>query len=213
MNVNANIAPLPSILEIAQTRPGRREHIDDFHLDEYELERFNGLLAQLGRRQGPLDRDRLVTAARELSVTSANGVAAPCIGQRMRRVAAAAWMIADPDWTAANDARDVAGRVVAYARGQEGLIPNRVPKVGRLDDAIVIDAAWPRLAGEIEYYVDFRRLLRIEAALRGSADRHFGFNRAQWQLARSAEAALIAHQRQVRVSSYLPRPSAMFRVN
>lgn len=213
MNALANIQPLPSILETAPTRPGRRQHIGDFRLDESQLERFNALLVQLGRNQEPLDLDRLATAARELSDASTAASAPACIGQRMRRVAAAALMVADPDWTAANDASDIAREVIGYVRGRDGLIPNQLPKVGRLDDAIVIDAAWPRLADEIGYYIDFRRLLRMEAALRGIEERHFGFDRDQWQLAHTAEAALIAHQRNVREGSYLSAPDAVFRIH
>lgn len=213
MNALANIYPLPSILENPSTQPHRRHQIGDFRLDEGELERFNALLVQLGREQLPLDSDRVATAARELADADAGTKAPACIGQRMRRVAAAALMVADPDWTAANDAVDVTGQVIAYVRGRNGLIPNQLPKVGRLDDAIVIDVAWPRLADEIGSYFDFRRLLRVEAALRGTADRHFGFDRDQWELARFAEAGLIAHQRSVRQSSYLTAPAAIFQIH
>lgn len=213
MNALATIHPLPSILENPPTRPGRRHRIGDFQLDEAELERFNALLVQLGRDQLPLDSDRVATAARELADASAGTVSPVCIGQRMRRIAAAALMVADPDWTAANDAVEVAGQVIAYVRGGAGLIPNQLPRVGRLDDAIVIDAAWPRLVEEVGFYIDFRRLLRMEAAMRGIQERHFGFNREQWQLARTAEAALLVHQRNVREGSYLSASPAVFRVH
>ena len=84
----------------------------------------------------------------------------------MRRIETAAQMVEDPDWDEANDAIDTARLVIEYARGSDDLIPDWVPKVGRLDDAIVVDAAWPRLVGEIESYLDFCRLRSLEAGAR-----------------------------------------------
>ena len=58
-----------------------------------------------------------------------------------------------------------------------------MPTVGRLDDAIVVDAAWPRLGDEIDSYLDYCRLRALEARLRGCGDTEFKFNRADWQRA------------------------------
>src|SRR5690606_2900637 len=112
-----------------------------------------------------------------------------------------------------NDARAVASRVVGYVRGHDDLIPDQLPRVGRLDDAIVIDTAWPLLAAEVDEYLDYRRLRRIEAQLRGCTTRDFGFTREQCQQAFRAEAALAAHQRSVREHSYLPASTSRFQVH
>lgn len=207
-------SPLPAVLDqMSATGPGRRHRIEDFTLDATGVDHFNHLLFRLGRSQPPLDCDRLATAARELCDRQ-TGVAAPsCIGQRLRRGVAIAKMIADPGWEPANDAVSVAAQVIDYVRDQDDLIPDSLPQVGRLDDAIVIETAWPRLVDEIASYLDFRRLRRIEGLLRGAAEQAFGFNRANWEEARLAEHALIAHQRSVRESSYLPVASALFRVH
>lgn len=216
-----NPQPLPSILYMQSNqpsdqpsnRPGRRRHIGDYTIDDGRLDCFNVLLNRLDSTRSPLDCDRVATAARELCDRNI-GVAMPiCIGQRMRRVAVAAWMVADPGWTAANDMLDIADLVVGYVRGADDLIPDRLPRIGRLDDAIVVDAAWPRLAGEVADYVDFRRLHRLEAALRGLDSRSFRFGRADWEEARQAEAAFIAHRRSVRMGSYLSSAAAVFRVH
>lgn len=213
----ANLQPLPSILVQPSVGGGRRHRIGDHNIDGSRLDRFNELLDRLDHAFAPLDCDRLATAARELcdrAVRAALPAAMPaCIGQRMRRIAAAARMVADPAWSAANDAGEAAGVVVAYARDRDDLIPDRLPRVGRLDDAIVIDAAWPRLATEIADYFDFRRLHRLEAALRGTDPAGFRFDRDDWQQARQAEAALAEHRRTIRCSSYLSAPAAVFRVH
>ena len=83
-----------------------------------------------------------------------------------------------------------------------------MPKVGRLDDAIVVDAAWKRLAPEVRNYLDFCRLRQVEREL-GNGE---GFDRAEWELARRAEAEWIEHCRRVSGNSYLTESPAHFRV-
>ena len=215
MNVhNYANSPLPTVLDAAPlATPHRRRSIGPYRLDSRDLDSFNQLLARLGRRQAPLDSDQLVTAARELSVASPGDDAPACILQRLRWAESVAQMVRDPNWSPANDALAPAELVLDYVRGHEGLIPDWLPRVGRLDDAIVIDTAWQELAPEVLSYVDFRRLRHIEAELRGCEDTGFRFTRNEWERARRAEVELAAQKRRIRESSYLPAPCAMFRVH
>ena len=204
--------PLPVILDQpAATGRGRRHRIENYSLTPADLDRFNDLLLRLGRRQAPLARDQVATAARQLCDDSQLAVEPPSIRERMGRLEAAALMVDDPDWTSATEAADTARLVIEYARASDGLIPDWVPTVGRLDDAIVLDTAWPRLAGEIQGYLDFCRARELQSAQRGSAPA--GFARADWERTRAEAHALATHQRGVREHSYLPQPAAMFRIH
>ena len=214
MNALIATAALPTILEQPPSiHTGRREHIDDFLLVTDEIDRFNQLLVRLGRNSAPLNRDQIATAARELCARNTPGAALPCIGQQMRRVAVLSWMVADRAWSPANDANDVASTVIEYVRGTNDLIPDRLGRIGRLDDAIVVDAAWPRLAPEVESYLDFRRMRQLEVTLRGCGSAAFAFTRADWLQARTAEAAIRSHKRSIRDRSYLPAVASLFQVH
>jgi uncharacterized membrane protein YkvA (DUF1232 family) len=208
--------PLPSILYLTPSsrRPGRRRSIGQFRLNSLDLERFNRLLSRLGRLQAPLVADQVATAARELNQGNPHSEP-PCIVQRVQRAGTVVEMVADPAWmaTSANDTATPARLVADYLQGPESLIPDWLPRIGRLDDAIVLDTAWPRLAGEVDGYLDFRRLRRIEAGLRGCAENDFRFDRKDWLEERRIEAALRAQRRHVSESSYLPAPCAMFRIH
>lgn len=103
--------------------------------------------------------------------------------------------------------------MVGYLRSHHDLIPDSIPRIGRLDDAVVVDTAWPRLAGEMLAYADFRRLRRIEAALRQCEAGDFRFTRSDWLESRQAEAALAAHRARVRETAYAPAAVAVFRVH
>lgn len=206
--------PLPSVLDQASPiGPGRRHRIDNFELSTTKIDRFNAFLVQLGRQQPALDCDRLATAARQLRDRGPRASPSNGIARELRRGVAITRMISDASWEPANDAVSVAHQVVGYVRGEDDLIPDSLPKVGRLDDAIVIETAWPRLVAEIACYLDFRRIRRLEAVLRGMAEQAFGFTRRDWQEARVAEYELAVHHRSVRGSSYVPRSSTRFHVH
>lgn len=217
MNAMQNIQyPLPSILYLTPScgAPGRRKSIGQFRLNNLDLDRFNRLLGRLGRLQAPLVADQVVTAARELNQGNRQAEP-PCIVQRVRIAKTVAEMVADAAWMAASasDTAVPARLVAGYLHEPESLIPDWLPQVGRLDAAIVVETAWPRLADEVDGYLDFRRLRRIEADLRGCAENDFRFDREDWQEERRVEAALKVHRCAVRETSYLPAPCAMFRIH
>lgn len=205
--------PLPTVLDRAPSAgPHRRRSIENHRLGASDVARFNDLLRQLGRRE-PLDCDQIATAARELCDCTDPERARASISQRMEQAKAAALMLDDPDWAAANDAVDAVLAVVGYVQGGNHLIPDWVPMVGQLDDAIVIETAWPRLADELADYADFCRVRAQQAQRLGGNPVGSGFRRADWERATLEQAALEAQQRRVREHSYLPAVSARFRIH
>lgn len=202
MNVTKSLAPLPQALNERRAGPNRRRRIGDHQIDPEALRHFNELLERIDLRHPPLDPDQVASAARELAASSRSSRWPRSILQRMRRAAAIDRMLSDPEWTL--DDAEAAAVVVAYLHEDRPLIPNSVPMVGRLDDAIIVEASWPLIAQEVRDYLDFCRLRRIEATLRGERRRYFGFSRQAWQSAARAEAALVDHVHRVDGSSYLP---------
>lgn len=186
----------------------RRHRIGSFEIAEDALELFNRLLERLDLHRAPIQRDQLATAARDLVDEASDAPVAPCLYDRMRRAGAIDRMLGDRDWTL-EDAIGARSRlVVEYVRDTRDLIPDTMPKVGRLDDAIVVDTAWPSLAPEVRSYLDFCRVRQIERELGGDGP----FSRRDWERARNAEAQWIDHCRRVGNDSYLASPPAHFRV-
>lgn len=209
MNVlTAHSAPLPSCLARDCDPRHRRHRIGSFDISPSAMGRFNELLGTLGHPQ-PFDRDQLVTAARSLCQVEMSCDMPACIRQRLWRVRAAVSMAADRRWEAPSSVVGVVRLVAAYVASNDDLIPDDVPTVGRLDDAIAIDAAWITVADEVRDYVDFRRLRRLATAGR----RQWGsFDRECWHRARIEERALQAKLRDVRSGSYVPTYAPLFRV-
>lgn len=203
--------PLPTCLQTGTGAAAhrRRHRIGTIDVTDAAVDRFNVTLERIGRSDLNLDGDRIATAARELRTSVAGAVPAACIRQRLLRVKAATTMIADRAWRAPDEACATVRLIVDYVASNDDLIPDAEPSVGRLDDAIVVDAAWPAIAAEVEAYADFHRLRRI-ATDHGPA--RIGFDRDAWLQARVVEAALRAHYRSVRASSYVPHIPACFAV-
>lgn len=206
--------PLPAVLDQPSASvPGRRHCIGDFHLTAASVARFNGLLARLGRQAGPLDCDRLATAARELRNRTAGTGEPACIQQRMVRLKATERMLDDGQWQPTDEAGNVAALMVHYVNGRYQLLPNSLPTVGHLDDAIAVEAAWPSLQAEVADFLDYCRVRSLEAALRGSEISDFRFTRSDWEVARQAEYFLEKQRRCIRENSYIPQRETRFVVH
>ncbi|UGB38917.1 hypothetical protein [Frateuria soli] len=205
-----SLLPLPAALQ-APSSPRARHRRPGRFVRTKALARFNQLLRRL--QHEPLQREQLVAAWRELRDRSSSERCEAGIEQRLQLAGAVERMIRDATWQAANEAIAPARVVVGYIHGKHELIPQQATRVGRLDDAILLDAAWPKLRGEVDSYLDYCRLRAVEAGLRGCPVGEFTFTREDWQKARRAEEGLLAHVRRVGRTSYLPAATApMFRV-
>lgn len=179
----------------------RRHRVGNFQLEAEALVHFNQLLAKLNHF--PLDCDQLSTASRELTDYSAGNAFQTSIEQRLQLASAVIRMLSDTHWQLCNEAIEPAHLVVDYVGGHHRLIPTSVSLVSSLDEAILIDAAWPQLGGEVDCYLDFCRLRSIEAELAGCEESGLAFYRGDWIRERRAEVDLIAHCRRVGAQSYL----------
>jgi len=210
--MNAQIATLQPLSPVLQSPawvnpgcPTRRHLVGGVLLQAEALLHFNQLLARLNHF--PLDRDQLATASRDLAHSPADHARPSAIAQRLRLAGTIDRMVSDAAWGAAEATAGTAHVVVDYVRGEHALIPAGLPQVGRLDDAILVDAAWPQLADEVADYLDYCRLRATEAALRGCDIASFAFSRDDWQQARLAEAGLKADRRRATIGRYLPASS------
>ena len=210
--LSAHCMPASSTAPSAtDTPPARRRRVGGFTVAAGALDRFNQLLARLGHCDVGLDE--LATLSRRLAPADGSDRPSPWIVQRLRRGVTINLMVSDPSWELDEQRAEAAVVVATYLRDRNDLIPDDLPRIGRFDDAFVIDAAWPQLAVEVRSYLDFCRVRHVEAGLRGCGDSDFAFSRSAWREASQAEKAWIAHCRETGRRSYLPaRGADHFRV-
>jgi hypothetical protein len=76
--------------------------------------------------------------------------------------------------------------------------------IGHLDDAILVDALWPQIEGELRDDIAFRYLRRIEAERYGISPARLAFTRRDKEQEWPALQGLCAHFPQAGLHCYTP---------
>ncbi|MDQ3494894.1 MAG: hypothetical protein M3485_05015 [Pseudomonadota bacterium] len=206
MNLNLATLPLPPIASAARSTR-RRRRISGLPVSHAALSRFQKAAISLQPASPMPDLDAIASAARRLNFQFAGLHRAPCIRLRQRCLRALRAMASDANWQLEPEKRRWITLIVDYAANPDRLVPEDVPVVGGLDQAVLVDLAWPSLQFDLDDYRDFRRLRAAEAALRGLRPNQVCFDREDWLQARFAELAWHAHVRRRGRASYLGGPA------
>lgn len=103
--------------------------------------------------------------------------------QRMQELRA---MRDDYVWDCHPATRQRIDKLLAYVDREDDLIPDSLPLLGRLDDVLLIELAWPAFAEEIHEYLDFCQYRQTEHPI-GTP----GEQREAWLRDRLAEIELL----------------------
>src|SRR6185312_12490825 len=135
------------------------------------------------------DSDKIITAAQALlDETRGAQNAPPFISERLDSVESLISMAGDVGFNLPDEDRHRVLAALAYLADPEDSIPDRVPVLGFLDDAIMIELCRQDLQFEIEAYDDF-------CAWRSDDPAKLMVQRADWADARAAEAIARMHRR------------------
>jgi uncharacterized membrane protein YkvA (DUF1232 family) len=74
---------------------------------------------------------------------------------RLQRMDELRALLDDAAWDADDATRMRINKLLAYVDREDDLIPDRLPLLGRLDDVLLIELAWPAFAQEANEYRDF----------------------------------------------------------
>lgn len=138
-----------------------------------------------------------VAAAAAARLSRAKAVAVPdFVAERLGLLESLVSMVGDSAWSLpAEDLERVVG-ALAYFSDPRDLIPDEVPVLGFLDDAIAIELAARELRHEIEAYDDFCEFRQREASRRGLDPAQLGA--IDWLDSRRSELHERMHQRRQR---------------
>ena len=176
--------------------------IETIDIQDVQVQRFNDLAQSLNAEMPSLSADQLAGVARRVLRTAAMGGDSPFIRSRLRRAAEMRAMRADTAWRLSEDFQHRIGNLLGYVDDPLGLIPDKTPVIGLLDDALLVDIAMDGLRDELDGYAEFRRFLEAEAIARHLPVVDLGISRDEWQIAREDELRLEKQLRQVRGSVY-----------
>lgn len=176
--------------------------VSSLELREEDLERFNAVVRTIAPDHGGFSADQVAGAARRILRAAAKGQDSTFIKVRMRRAGEVRIALNDRSWTVAKPIDETMRHLVDYLDESHGLIPNDVPVVGLLDDAILVDVAMDSLRSELDEYADFCRFRVAEAGRQDIGTSAVETNREQWMAERLQERRLEEQLRRVRGNSY-----------
>jgi hypothetical protein len=151
------------------------------------LAAFNEALFEAAPGAGAVDAEAIARAARSV-LAEARGSAHPFVRERMALVPEVLSMTADEDWCLAERPRRQVRALGEYIRNADDLIPDDLPLIGLLDDAIVVDRCVADLADELADWRDFRDFRRAWAAAQGIEVADCHPSRLEWLAARKHAA-------------------------
>jgi len=168
-------------------------------IGDEDLPFFVDALQRAGERVSGKSAEE-VTGAAEATLADAQQRNMPeLVRSRVASVTNLIAMVRDVGWGLSDDDRDRVVSALAYFAEPEDLIPDNIPVLGFLDDAIMIDVVERVLKPEIEAYYDFCLYREQEADRRGEDVINLG--REEWMQGRRDE--LMARMR-ARRGSYAP---------
>jgi hypothetical protein len=141
------------------------------------------------------DPDAIITAAQKLLSESGGTSVPPFIAERLGAVESLISMARDVGFGLPDADRHRVLAALAYLADPKDAIPDVVPVLGFLDDAIMIELCRQDLRFEIESYDDFCEWRADEARARGEDPARLMVERADWADARAAEAIVRMHRR------------------
>ena len=126
-----------------------------FELNEDDLKHFRLIMKearQVAARMAPED---IVGAAEDLLSEVEESTAPGFIVDRLRKLRLMIQMLSDIEWRLPHQEAKRVLNALAYFAEPEDLIPDHIPGLGFLDDAIMIELVGRELKHEIEAYEDF----------------------------------------------------------
>lgn len=126
-----------------------------FELDDDDLKHFRLIMREARKVAGRTAPENIVEAARAHLGDIGDDAAPGFILERLRKLRLMLEMLTDLEWRLPHDEAKRVLNALAYFAEPDDLIPDDIPGVGFLDDAIMVELVVRELKHEIEAYEDF----------------------------------------------------------
>ena len=159
----------------------RRRNAGGYQLLPERLPLLNDALHRVSPDSPSVGLDQMATAARRVLERYPMGARPAFVDSRMKAMARLQQLVDDPGWNADADVRERVAAVRAYLDNPDDLLPDHLPSIGLLDDALLVDLALETLRGEIADYEEFCHFRHVAADFAKVDVDDTGVTRAQWQ--------------------------------
>jgi len=165
-------------------------------ISDAELDYFGSLMLRIRARAGRRTPHEIAAAAATAVARLKSAVRSPFVARRIDRVGRLITMLEDPEWQLPGPERHRVLDGLAYVADVDDLVPDNIPVLGLVDDAIMLELVLRELQHELDGYEDFDAYRRDESARRDKPGTHRPVSREDWL--ESRRAALHARIRERR---------------
>jgi uncharacterized membrane protein YkvA (DUF1232 family) len=149
--------------------------------DSQDLKQLKDIFHAARAEQGEeLRHGAIIDACRELLVKARNAGAPNFVMTRLERLEELVAMVEDPDWQLPKEDVSRVIHALAYFANTRDLIPDDVPGLGYLDDAVMVDLVVRELSSEIKAFRDFCSFREAESQRRAKAGDERPITRMDW---------------------------------
>ena len=148
-----------------------------FELDDDDLKHFRLIMRAARKAASRIAPEDIVAAAEDLLQAIGDQGVPAFVRERLDKLRLMIDMLTDIDWRLPHREATRVIQALAYFTEPEDLIPDHIPGLGFLDDAIMIELVVRELRHEIEAYEDF---CRYRDRHRGGAGARQGASRGNW---------------------------------
>ena len=149
----------------------------EVELTDEDIDYYRKVIDETWQRNANREEADLVASARRLLEESSKTVVPAYVGKRLEELGTLISMLEDPDWPL--EPKDRRGIVAAtsYFADPADMIPDKIPGLGFLDDALMAELVIRELQHELDGYKEFCEFREKEKDLHGK-DAHV--SRKDW---------------------------------
>ena len=125
-----------------------------FELTESDLDHFRDVMRQAQSGASKLSEAVILSNAKNIS-QDIKGSVPEFVSERIKKLETLVAMIEDSEWKIPEEERSDVLSALAYFSDPEDLVPDHIPVLGFLDDAIMIELVAEELKDDIEAFEEF----------------------------------------------------------
>lgn len=141
----------------------------EFELDDEDLAYFQKVIEERKHGHQDVEIQDIVTATRELIEGARANHTPRTVMQMLEQLQPMVAMVTDSEWSLPTDDIRRVLTALAYLADTDDLIPDDVPGLGYLDDAVMVELACQSLRPEVHAYRDFCQFRTAEIERRRAA--------------------------------------------